>query len=199
MTTPEEIGARNFVDHMLGFTIRIVELNESTILPQNNRSGFIYEHNGVLYTLTAGHNLTSDKKFIETNIVENNHVLCIEAGDLIPIYELNGWDFAYSVLPVDKIKKAFRELPSAPKLEITRYIGPIDVPDSSMPYGFAVYNSDNCMYAMTGFHLLERYECGEVNMEYLEEDEHYYHFALSGQHKGDKYYKDRLWGVKKNR
>lgn len=200
-----EAGILKLHQLLLEYTCRLVRLNAAKDII-DVASGIIVERNGYYVLLSAGHALETDGWHLETDVIfENaNEVVNIPLSGVFTLEIIKvdaalvlqaacNVDFAFVILPIDRLKKAAceeRRLKDE-TIAFPVYRGPLDAPPILFdePYAYSSWN-DVCQINALGTSVLERNPTLEFGMQYigLSDDERYYHFKLARAHQGHDYY-----------
>jgi hypothetical protein len=174
-----------FIDHLTRFTIRIVKVGSDRAITGLS-SGFLYQSDvgSPIVVITAGHKTPPKGVFIETRIIKDGQMLCVNAGKFTVFSHSDNIDYAYSRLPMDIIQ---RDLDKNTKVEYIAYRHKFLRAKKREAYGFAVWNNYEFIKSGNAL-LLPRYCCYEVGMELIEQDEHINYFKTAGSLKEDEYY-----------
>jgi hypothetical protein len=182
----EEEGIRDFVEHLLDFTVRIIRLDNKGQFVAH-RSGFLYQPDwtNCPFVLTAGHNCSRDSLFIEGKSAPGARSLCYSAG-VFEVHDIEGvMDIAYSHLPIDGL--GHEQTPSGVRIPYVAYRGPFIQPTKREVYGFAVWNNYELVQQLSGLTLPE-YSCNEWGMKYSHSDAWQHFFKVSRDFQPDEFY-----------
>lgn len=151
-------------------------------------SGFLYQPDPTKYpfVVTAGHDTPVKGVAIETDIIiDGEKKLALNAGEFQVFYsgQHGDYDYAYSVLPLDLIQKDLKKI----GFNLDVYRGKFVKAQKGEPYGFAVLNDYEFVPTSSGYGQ-QRFLCSEVNLELLNQDEHFNYFKLSRPFPEDDYY-----------
>jgi len=137
------------------------------------------------FVITAGHGTPEKGAFIETPIRTDNETLTINAGNFQIFYDGEGGitDYAYSVLPLDLIKRDTQGVP----LVLETYQYKFIKADKKGLYGFAVINSYEMVRISSGYGL-QNYFCYEIGLTLSDQNDYFNYFKLPANFKGDEYY-----------
>lgn len=135
--------------------------------------------------ISAGHGTPEKGCFIETKILRNGKLLCINAREFKVFHSKDGLDYSYSYLNDDVIKSGNKEKAD---IEIINYIHRFFKAKENEEYGFAV--SNNYELIRDGDSLcLPRYCCYEIGLKLVKQDENINYFKTLGQIQNHEYYK----------
>jgi hypothetical protein len=172
-----------FVEHMKKITCRIIHTDKDGVI-NGFSSGFIFQNEKTNYVITAGHGTKPFGCFIEKTIIPNEKVLLVNAGKFNVHFDIGTYDIAYSILPVELIKKSLKNIRN---VDLECYKHNFINASKNEAYGFAVEN--NHEFRMDGKQLvLPRYVCFEVFLELEKQDEHFNYFRTSRKPQPDYYY-----------
>jgi len=187
MTDRERENINAFIDHMTKVTMRVVKWNEHGQLTGMS-SGFLYQPDLKQHpiVITAGHRMPGRGAFLETRFVKDGKPLLINGGKFKVFLNADNIDYAYSVLPVEVIK---RDIPNDANVEYLFYRYKFIKAKKNEAYGFAVVNNYLEFIKSGDDLLLPTYCCYEVGLELVKQDEHINYFRPSRPIRDDDYYR----------
>lgn len=187
------MGAREFVEHMLGCTVRLFR-DAATL--EGLASGILLRRPHAIVLLTAGHSFRKGGEWtLELPVYHEGQTLTLRLPEVQlltrvtarPLTEEN-IDVAWAAIDPAFVNEAIEavEVTLPAPLEMPMYRGPInEVPTKSHAYGFAAWNRVEkhpdlgTLYSEASF---------EVGMAFREERDDRYVFELARPHQGDDYY-----------
>jgi hypothetical protein len=176
MTKAEEKAVKNYVDLLLKVTFRICHWGKDGQL-KSRSSGFLYQRTpeSPIVVITAGHHTPPKGSFIETTQVYENQTLAVNTGEFKVFYNNNDIDYAYSILPLDLIKKSISKGMS---FEFSIYKEPMIKAVNTELYGFAVQNNYEFVKYSDAL-VVPTYLCHELYMELVIQDDNINYFKTS--------------------
>lgn len=198
MVTPEEIAVRDFIEHMLKYTVRLIRNTKD--FPENFglASGVIIERPSNPVLLTAGHIFNKPGAWtLETNIVVANMTLHLPLRDIQMLSQINldkgtaqNIDLAWAQIHRADCMAALDSFPKTQeqRIELPLYCGPLDEePKRNSFYGFAAWNKVELHQEVSTLVSEASYEIGmcyrgTCNGDIL------YEFELARDHQGYDYY-----------
>lgn len=186
LTEKDKKAVQNYFDFLLTLTFRICHWDKDGNL-QGRSSGFLYQKNedSPMLVITAGHKTPPHGSFIETKHVYENSTAAINAGNFEVFYQHEQIDYAYSILPIDLIK---RDIEANMQFEFIVYKEAFDKAIKDEAYGFAVRNNYEFVKTPTGL-IAPTYLCCEAFMELEKQTEHINYFKTSRPIQEHEYYR----------
>ena len=189
----------DFVNHMLNYTLRLVNLDKKGQQPERVASGFMVQVEKKLRVVSAGHTLgTMERWVLEATQASETETLCFSLTNIhfvdkvvkLPNGETIDIDLAWGEIDLDFISQQLTEdgRMDPTKIEMPLYLGPLDEePSTQKAYGFASWSQ---VEFIEDKGVLVRDAAYECFMEFVGRDKatNLYTFRLSRKHQGHDYY-----------
>ena len=190
----------DFVNHMLNYTLRLVNLDKKGQQPERVASGFMVQVGKKLRVVSAGHALgTMERWVLEATQASETETLCFSLTNIhvvdkvvkLPNGETIDVDLAWGEIDLDVISQQLTEdgRMDPTKIEMPLYLGPLDEePSTQEAYGFASWSRQ--VVFIEDRATLIRNAAYEYFMEFVRRDKatNLYTFRLSRKHQGNDYY-----------
>jgi hypothetical protein len=184
-------------EHLLRFTCRLILLDEQRHPTNTPASGFLVNQSNKLVLLSAGHVLKLGNWFLETDVYlkKSRETVLIPITDIntlasftIDFTKIKDIDFAFAILPIDKLKKEAKKCLKLKdqKIDFISYAGPLNN-TPILNTEFYSYSSWNKVKDDSTFEREATYEFGMLYIGNTEDDM-LYKFSLARKHQGHTYY-----------